>query len=241
MSDSTGCPDMDLHPQLTLAVTAPEDARFSNFYVGPNQQLVSSLQSQWTTKGSPFIYLWGPEGSGRSHLLQAACHYAQSLGHQSMYLALQEFCHLPPEVIEGVGSLPLVALDNVDQVPPGSDWEESLFHLFNTLQDQQGHLLVSASVPPSQLPTELADLKSRLSSGVVFQLQTLSDDEKAAALILQAEDRGMQLSEDVARYLLGRGPRDMAGLIQLLNSLDEASLRAQRRLTIPFLREELNW
>ncbi|HBS42417.1 MAG TPA: DnaA regulatory inactivator Hda [Oceanospirillales bacterium] len=232
---------MSFHPQLTLAVTSPEDARFDNFYAGPNTQLVRALKSQWTTAGTPFIYLWGTEGSGRSHLLQAACQYAQSLGHQSMYIPLQDFCEHPAAVIDGVEQLPLVALDNLDRIPPGSDWEERLFHLFNRLQDQQGHLLVTASVAPAQLDIQLADLKSRMSSGVVFQLQPLSDQEKAAALILRAGDRGIQLSDDVAHYLLSRGPRDMAGLTELLQTLDQASLRAQRRLTIPFVREELGW
>ena len=115
------------------------------------------------------------------------------------------------------------------------------FHLFNQLQDLQGHLLVSASVAPAQLPLELADLKSRMSLGLVYQMQALSDQEKAAALILCAGDRGIQLSEEVAHYLLNRGPRDMNGLTELLKTLDQASLRAQRRLTIPFVREELNW
>ncbi len=232
---------MSLHPQLTLAVTSPDDARFDNFYAGPNGQLLTALKSQWTTSGMPFIYLWGAEGSGRSHLLQAACQYAQSLGHQSMYIPLQDFCEHPASVLQGVEQLPLVALDNLDAIIPGSDWEEGLFHLFNQLQDLQGHLLVSASVAPAQLPLQLADLKSRMSLGLVYQMQALSDQEKAAALILCAGDRGIQLSEEVAHYLLNRGPRDMNGLTELLKTLDQASLRAQRRLTIPFVREELNW
>ena len=78
------------HQQLTLSITVRDDARFANYYAGPNEQVVQALQQQWTTHGEPYIYLWGSEGVGCSHLLQAACHYAEGLGHQGVYLPLDE-------------------------------------------------------------------------------------------------------------------------------------------------------
>lgn len=225
--------------QLTLSIALRDDARFNNFYPGDNTLVTHSLQQQWTTKGEPFIYLWGSHGSGRSHLLQAACHYATGLGHQSMYLPLQEVAQYGPEVLEGIDSLPLVALDDVHLIAGQNDWEEALFHFFNRIRQQQSHLIMTACAPANQLNLALPDLISRLNWGTTFQLQPLNDDQRVLALLMRAKQRGLNLSDDVARYITNHGPREMHALFELLAKLDDASLVEQRKLTIPFIKNFL--
>ncbi|MEC8909157.1 MAG: DnaA regulatory inactivator Hda [Pseudomonadota bacterium] len=227
--------------QLTLQVALRDDARFANYYPGVNQQVRDALQGQWTTAGEPFIYLWGATGSGVSHLLQAACHYAEGIGHQSMYLPLAELKDIGPGMLEGVDQLPLVAIDDLQEVMGDAEWEEALFHLYNRIRDRQSHLLIGASAPPSQAGGKLPDLVSRLSWGITYQVETLSDEEKVQALILRARQRGFDLLDDVAVFIMNRGPRDMAGLCQILDQLDQASLKEKRKLTIPFVKSELGW
>jgi len=229
------------HQQLTLSVAVRDDARFANYYAGPNEQIVQALQQQWTTHGEPYIYLWGSAGVGCSHLLQAACHYAEGLGHHSVYLPLNELVEYSPAVLESMEQLPLVALDNVQAVSGNSEWEEGLFHLFNRIRDRQGHLLIAADQAPGHLGIELPDLSSRLSWGMVYQVEPLEDDDKILALLLRSKRRGLNMNDDVARFILSRGPRDMQGLFDLLDQLDQASLSAQRKLTIPFVKEEMGW
>jgi len=227
--------------QLTLQVALRDDARFANFYPGSNAQVVSALQGQWTTSGESYLYLWGPPGAGVSHLLQAACHYAEGIGHQSMYLPLADLKDVGPGMLEGIDQLPLVAIDDVQAVMGDDAWEEALFHLFNRIRDRQSHLLIAGDRAPLQLSASLADLSSRLSWGVVYQVEPLSDEDKVQALILRARQRGFDLMDDVAVFIMNRGPRDMAGLCRILDRLDQASLTAQRRLTIPFVKSELGW
>lgn len=232
---------MNTPRQMTLPVSIRDDARFANYFAGPNQQIVDALQGQWTVKGEPYLYLWGAKGAGASHLLQAACHYAEGLGHQSIYLPLDELKEYGPAVLEGVEKLPLVAIDGLQAVVANGDWELALFHLFNRVRDRQGHLLLAANAAPKQLGVELGDLESRLTWGVVFQLAHLNDDEKVEALILRARQRGFDLLDEVARFILTRGPRDMTGLSGVLDRLDQASLTAKRKLTIPFVKSEMGW
>src|SRR5690606_29473922 len=137
--------------------------------------------------------------------------------------------------------LPLVALDHLQAVAGQPDWEEALFHLFNRIRDRQSHLLIAADQAPAHTAVRLPDLLSRLSWGVVYQVQELDDNDKILALMLRARKRGLNLSDDVARFMLSRGPRDMQGLCDLLDRLDAASLAAQRKLTIPFVKAELQW
>ena len=114
-----------------------------------------------------------------------------------------------------------------------------MFHAFNRMRDAGKQLLIAADASPRKLPIKLADLQSRLSLALVFQLHELSDDDKLRALQLRASRRGLQLPDDVGRFLLARSVRSMTVLFDTLEQLDTASLQAQRKLTIPFLKEAL--
>lgn len=227
--------------QLTLSVTVRDDARFANFYAGPNAQVVYSIQDQWREGGEPFIYIWGSQGAGRSHLLQAACHYAEGLGHKAVYLPLDELVAFDPSVFEDLEILQLVALDNIDAIVGKPDWEEALFHLFNRLRDSGTRLLIAGTDIPRNSGIQLPDLVSRLSWGITYQLAELEDEDKTKALLLRARVRGLNVNEEVGRYILSRGPRDMTSLFDLLAELDQASLSAQRKLTKPFVKELMGW
>ncbi len=227
--------------QLPLGVGLRDDATFVNYYPGPNASLVDRLVHQLDEGGEPFLYLWGGEGVGRSHLLQAACHAASDRELRALYLPLAELGHFPPLMLEEIERLDLVAIDDLEQVLGRKRWEEALFHAFNRLRDAGKRLVVAADAPPRQLPTRLPDLASRLTWGVTFHAQGLDDAGRLAALQLRARVRGMALPDEVARYILHRGPRRLGELFEILATLDRASLSAQRKLTIPFVKQALGW
>lgn len=223
----------NLRQQLPLRVGLRDSATFANFFTGSNAAASHALQLQ----NEPFIYLWGTGGSGKSHLLQAACHAVTEVGGVAAYLPMGELSAMPPQMLEGMEQMALVCMDDVDNIVGNADWEKALFHLYNRMRDNGRHLVVAGQASPSALGLKLPDLVSRLSWGPVYQLQTLNDEEKAAALRLRATQRGMEMTPDVANYLLSHAPRDMHALFALLDELDEVSLAAQRKLTIPFVRK----
>jgi DnaA family protein len=227
--------------QLPLGVGLRDDATFANFLGGPNAALVDSLDHQLDEAGDPFLYLWGQAGSGRSHLLQAACHAATDRGFRALYLPLDELGHFPPLMLEDIERLDLVAMDDLERVLGRRRWEEALFHAFNRLRDAGRRLVVAADVAPRQLEAILPDLASRLSWGTTYHLRSLDDTHCLAALQLRARARGLHLSDEVARYILHRGPRSMDALFDTLEVLDRASMSAQRKLTIPFVKQALSW
>ncbi|MCU7810802.1 MAG: DnaA regulatory inactivator Hda, partial [Candidatus Thiodiazotropha sp. (ex Notomyrtea botanica)] len=100
--------------------------------------------------------------------------------------------------------------------------------------------VVAADHPPASLPVALPDLASRLTWGPCYHLFPLDDDERLELLLASAERRGMTMSVETASFLLQRTPRDIHFLTLLMDRLDSASMAAQRRLTIPFVREILN-
>lgn len=227
--------------QLPLGVGVRDDATLEGFWPGANQTLVAQIGKQLDESGEPFIYLWGAPGSGRTHLLQAACLEASERGARALYLPLGELGHFPPHMLEDLESLDLVAIDDLERVIGRRRWEEALFHCFNRLRDANRRLLIAADASPRALPVTLADLASRLGWGMTFHLQPLDDQGRLEALKLRAAQRGMVLPEEVARYMLHRGPRRLEEMMALLTRLDSASLSAQRKLTIPFVKKALDW
>lgn len=227
--------------QLTLSVSLRDDATFDNFHVSAvNAELVAAVRKLAGPGGFRCIYLSGSVDSGRSHLLQAACHGAFGAGREALYLPLGDVIDCDPQGLLEMAATPaLVCIDDLDRAAGLPFWEESLFHLYNRLQADRGALLVAAAVPPAAVGLSLADLASRLAGSQVYRLATLDDAGKEAALQLRASRRGLELDTAVARYLLERLPRQWPALLAALDRLDEASLARQRRLTIPFVREIL--
>lgn len=220
--------------QLPLGIGLRDDATFDNFLQFGNEHVVAALRRLT----DPSIYLWGGEGTGKSHLLQAICHFAAAQQQRTAFLPLGE-PGLTPAMLEGMEQYDWVCLDDIDRIAGNPDWETALFHVYNRIVSAGHHLIVAAAVSPFALSVQLPDLQSRLSWGPVFQLQPLTDQAKCRALQQRAHNRGVTLEDDVAEYLMKRCPRDMGSLFRLLEGLDEASLAAKRRLTIPFVRDYL--
>lgn len=233
--------------QLSLNVHLSDDATFDNYFVAPGTPNFLALQAVRELVAAqppePFIYLWGPEGAGISHLLQAGCHQAGLNGLCSQYLPLEELAgYAPEQLLDGLEELDLVCLDGVQHVMGQQGWDHAMFHLYNRLRDKpRCRLLVSADCAPRGLSAALPDLLSRMGWGVVFHLKPLDDAQKMLALKLRAKARGIELSDEVVNFILNRSPRDMSELFYCLDRLDSLSLTEKRRITIPFVKETMGW
>jgi DnaA family protein len=183
--------------------------------------------------------LCGAAGSGKTHLLQAACSAAGEHA-RTGYVPLTQMAALGAGVLEGLTQLQVLALDDFEAVAGQREWELRVFGLLRELEEAGGRLIVAAASPPALIRWALPDLGSRCAAGAVFQLRALSEDEQHAALQLRARLRGLELPQETWQYLQRRLPRDMRTLYELLDTLDEAALTAQRRLTVPFIREVLS-
>jgi len=226
--------------QLALNLHLRDASSFENFLQGTNREVVELVRALSTNESQPpsrWLYLWGESGTGKTHLLEAACLRRQQQGRRACYyLSMQDRSALAPELLDDLGTDALVCLDDVEQLAGDRPWEQSLLGMYERLRTDGGTLIVAARTNPASLAFSLQDLATRLSAGLVYQLHPLTDTEKVIALRERAGRRGVEMSEEVAEYLLSRYPRDLHSLFHLLDRLDSATLAAQRRLTIPFLR-----
>jgi DnaA family protein len=225
-----------MNQQLALTIQPNEQATFADFYWGDNLALQAHLEASLAGKGESQIYLWGREGAGKSHVLQACCHRMEAQ-YPVIYLPLKTLHVYGPEVIEGLDAQKLLCIDDVDAIAGDMHWEEALFHLYNRIRDQGTSVLIFAGLnSPRNNLLQLPDLKSRLAASLVIQLHELTDEIKVDVIRHQAHKRGLELPLSVGQFLVNRCARNMHDLHALLNRLDQASWVAQRKLTIPFIK-----
>lgn len=234
--------------QLPLAMRLRERAVFDSFVAGPNQGAVAQLRAAALRAApglaqplqTPRVYwISGPEGSGKSHLLQASCTLALGAGASALYLPLSQLVQFGPPALAGWEGAGLVALDEVERVAGDRGWEEGLFALYRALEERNAILIAAAEAVPGQLPFALPDLRSRFSAAMLLALQPLDEAGQRQVLQLRARSRGLELPPGTARYLQRRYRRDLPTLCALLDTIDSAALQAQRRLTVPFIRQVL--
>ena len=218
--------------QLALGVRLRADAIFESFSPGFNAEAVSALR----TLSSGPLWLWGGSGSGKTHLLQAVC---AAEAETAAYFPLDRRLALPPEALVGFESCRVLCLDDVDAVAGNLEWEQALFRLFNEAVEARTRLVFAAKAAPRRLDWRLDDWRSRAAACVVYGLRDLDEAGRVEALRMRAAQRGLVLPPETSEYLLRRMPRDLKSLYEILDQLDEASLIAQRRLTVPFIRDAL--
>ena len=202
--------------QLVLPIATSNEPTFEAFVTGRNAEAVEKLKEVAAGRTQEtVVYVWGERGSGRSHLLGSALRAASHPGRV--------------EIADDVD-----ALDESGQI--------ALFNRINRIRESPGThactLLAAGSAPPAQLCLR-DDLKSRLAWGLVYQVHTLSDEEKATCVREEATRRGLRIADDAVAYLLTHVRRDLPTLIAILAHLDEYSLSRQRPLTLPLMREAL--
>lgn len=215
--------------QLILDIRPDALPALDNYLAGANAEAHDYLcalaagQHQETV-----IYLWGPTGAGKTHLLRAVAEAVRAQGEPAHYVG------------EG-GALPeapfgLLAVDDVQTLDEHG--QITLFDRINSAREGQGVVLAAGDTAPTRLALR-QDLTSRLSWGLVFALVPLDDADKLMAIVERAAARGMDLPQEVARYLLSHCRRDLPNLLALVDALDDYSLSLKRPVSLALLKSML--
>ena len=207
----------------------------AEYLPGPNAEAFAAVSAMAKGEGEPYLLLFGAPGTGKTHLLQAACVERARNGHQALFVPLG-MVDLEPSVLDGLERLDLVAIDDIQCIVGDPDWERALSDLFNRLREQGRSLLGATHAAPDSLPFSLPDLASRLLWGPRYRLLPLPDLDCEQLLLEAAHGRGMKLTPELVRFIMSHHARDPASLLDLLARLDSHSLREQRQPSIPLVR-----
>lgn len=209
--------------QLLLDIRPAARPTLDNFIPGPNRELLGHLEN-WLAgeTGETALYIWGPPGSGKTHLLNALA--AKSGG----------------TVWDGRGEIepdaPLIAVDDVESLAEPA--QIAVFDAYNRAKAAGRRFVAAGENAPAGLKLR-EDLRTRLGWGLVYRLYPLSDADMQAALAKHAQDLGFDLDPAIASWLLTRASRNLGYLLQIVEALDRYSLQTKRRITLPLLKEVL--
>ncbi|EGV36155.1 DnaA regulatory inactivator Hda [Neisseria weaveri] len=214
--------------QLIFDFAVQEYPGFDKFLGTSNAELLHVLQHQH----GQFIYVWGQEGSGKSHLLQAWVAQALQNGHKAAYVDVEK-----SPLTDAAFEAEYLAVDQVDKL--NSEEQALLFAVFNQRRNSgRGFLLFSADVPPQQLVLR-EDLRTRMAYCLVYDVKPLNEQEKIDALVSMAEARQLTVDPEIFEYLLHHWRRDMDSLMQMLDTLDNYAVMMGKRITLQLLRQLL--
>ncbi len=224
-----------LMEQLVFELATPEPPSFENFLPGPNAEVVAAIARFAAGEAAETgLLLWGAPGAGKTHLLKAAVRAVGLRGLAASYFPQPDA--LDAGAVDALAGQALVAVDGIDGAAAPA--QAALFTLYNALKAAGGHLVAASSLPLAALPLR-EDVRTRLGWGLVYEVVPLADGDKPAALVDYARRRGFTLGDEVIRYLLAHGRRDMTALCTTLAALDRHSLATKRAITVPLLRDWL--
>ena len=224
--------------QLPLALRFPPDQRLDTYVAAP-PGAIAQLRALATRAGADWCYLAGAPGSGKTHLALGACAEAESVGRRAAYLPLRSAAGRVREALGALDGADVAALDDLDAIAGERAAEVALFDFHNRMRAAGASVLYTAAAAPDALPLSLPDLRSRLAQCTRVSLPMLDDEGRREVLRTRARRRGLAMDDAALDWLLRRVGRDLGGLTRLFDRLDRAALAAQRRLTVPFLREAL--
>jgi DnaA family protein len=223
-------------PQIPLPLEARRPAGFEDFIAGPNATVLGAVR-EVAEERDRCLFLAGPAGSGKTHLLNAACLAARGAGRTAFYLGARALENVDADPLRGLEQMDLVCIDDGHLLAGKAREEEALFHFINRLRSEQGSLLFASRERLRRLSFGLPDLASRLAWGLRLELQPLEDADKLEVLNQHAASLGIDLPAEVSDYLLSHGSRDMATLLGTVNRLQQAAFREKRRITVPLARK----
>ncbi len=210
---------------------------FDSFFQGENKDLLYFLNTMIKTRGNNSIYIWGPQGTGKTHLLQAACKQANEMDWHVTYIPLEQYRDFSIDILDGLGKLDLVCIDDLEFIIDNIEWQQRVTLLFNEIRDNKNSIIISSKISPNNIKIDLDDLKSRLVWGHVFKIKAADDELKIKILKKEANERSFNLNDDVVEFLIRRSNRDLTSLIEILDEIDRSSLAAKRKITVPFVKE----
>ena len=226
--------------QIPFQFGSNQQHDLASYLQGENETLLQLLKSIARSENTHSLYLWGLQGTGKTHLLQAVTRQANELNLHVAYIPLKQLNDISVEILHDLGDLDIVCIDDLECIAGHREWQQGLTWLYNELRDNGHSLVMSANISPKNIPFEIEDLKSRLSWDQVFQIKSPSDELKIQILKQKAELRSFELSDEVIEFIIRRVDRDLNTLISILDKIDHASLAAKRKITIPFVKDLIN-
>ena len=227
--------------QLSLNIKLDDSVSLDKFIkCDSNRNSLEFLKSTLIEDSvSNLFYLWGLEGVGKSYLMQALHREFINRDMKTLHLSFDDNSITSPDIFKNLGTLEVILIEKIDQLPHENDWEIALFSLINEALSSKTKIYLSSNLVSKDLKIELMDLKSRLSYFTAIEIPEITDEEKKEALSQSSKRKGIHLDKKTIDYIVSHTSRSLSDLLKLINELDIYSLKKKRKVTPSLVRELL--
>ena len=217
--------------QLILPYQKNIKKKFDSFFCDneKNDQIVENIKNIFDSQNNQ-IYIWGDKSFGKSHLLYAACNYFGEKNKKCVYLPLSENKKFEPDILDGFDNYDLVCIDNIDLIFQKEDWEYSFFVLINKILDKSKKIIFTSSSSLALNNINLKDFHSRLSSSLIFMINSPNDTTKENILKRVILEKEYNINIDICEYLLKRKDRDIDSLLKIIDKIGNYSLSTNKKI-----------
>ena len=218
--------------QLILPYQKNVKKKFDSFFCDneKNNQIIENIKNIFNYKNSQ-VYIWGDKSFGKSHLLYAACNYFSEKNKKCVYLPLNDNKNFKSDILDGVDDYDLVCIDDIDLIFRKEDWEYSFFVLINKILDKSKKIIFTSSSSLALNNIDLKDFHSRLSSSLIFMINSPNDITKENILKRVILEKEYNINLDICEYILKRKFRDIDSLLKIIDKIGEYSLSTNKKIS----------
>ena len=234
---------MNKPKQLIFPFQINQKASFDSFFCSPdNQNLMTRLVDIVSSPDTSELIIHGEEGSGKSFLMQAICNELSSAEKQFAFIPMKKAFNMGVEIFQNLGSLDAVCIDDLQLILANQDWETALFNLINECQQSNCTLMLSlGGTQPLDESIILPDLLSRIKRMEFIALHAVQDEFFNQAIDFVAQQLDIKIEEAELEFLLKHQTRIFSLLVENIITLDNQAASLKRKITIPLIKETLNF
>jgi DnaA family protein len=234
---------MNKPKQLIFPFQINQKASFDSFFCSPdNQNLMTRLADIVSSPDTSELIIHGEEGSGKSFLMQAICNELSSAEKQFAFIPMKKAFNMGVEIFQNLGSLDAVCIDDLQLILANQDWETALFNLINECQQSNCSLMLSlGGTQPLDESIILPDLLSRIKRMEFIALHAVQDEFFNQAIDFVAQQLDIKIEEAELEFLLKHQTRIFSLLVENIITLDNQAASLKRKITIPLIKETLNF
>ena len=234
---------MNRPKQLIFPFQINQKASFDSFFCSSdNQNLMARLADIVSSPDTSELIIHGEEGSGKSFLMQAICNELSSAEKQFAFIPMKKAFNMGVEIFQNLGSLDAVCIDDLQLILANQDWETALFNLINECQQSNCSLMLSlGGTQPLDESVILPDLLSRIKRMEFIALHAVQDEFFNQAIDFVAQQLDIKIEEAELEFLLKHQTRIFSLLVENIITLDNQAASLKRKITIPLIKETLNF
>jgi chromosomal replication initiator protein len=188
---------------------------FDNFVIGGSNRFAHAAAvavAEAPAKAYNPLFVYGDSGLGKTHLLHAIGHYAETMypGIRVRYVSSEEFTN---DFINSIANnrsslfqsryrdIDILLIDDIQFLQGKDSTQEAFFHTFNTLHDHNKQVVITSDLPPKALTGFEDRMRSRFEWGLITDVQAPDLETRIAILRKKAQSERLQVSHEILEYI----------------------------------------